>query len=237
MSTIKCLIVEDEELARDLLEKFIEKIPHLKLITKCEQPLKALEIMQQEEIDLIFLDIQMPEMSGVEFLKMLPNHPTVIFTTAYPSYALEGYELNVTDYLLKPFSFTRFTQAVVKATEVIRLKNLARKVPTDTSTSKDFILINADHKVYKIKYADISYIESMREYAAFHTISKGRILSLISLKQLEKNLPESLFIRVHKSFIINREKVHTLEGNLLHIGDKQLPIGASYKEPNTYRRL
>ena len=120
MSKIKCLIVEDEELARDLLEKFINKVPHLELVAKCENPLKAMPVLQEHTIDLLFLDIQMPELTGVEFLKMLPTKPVVVFTTAYPSYALEGYQLNVTDYLLKPFSFERFLQAVNKASELIR---------------------------------------------------------------------------------------------------------------------
>lgn len=230
MNPIQCLIVEDEELARDLLENFIEKIPHLALVAKCEHPLKALEVMQHNQVDLIFLDIQMPEMTGVEFLKMLPGNPTVIFTTAYPSYALEGYQLNITDYLLKPFSFERFTQAVVKASELIRLKNLDNGKNEMSPSVKDFILLNADHKVYKIKFTDINYVESMREYAAFHTVSQGRILSLISLKQLEKDLPATQFTRIHKSYIANYKKIHTLEGNLVHIKDKKLPIGASYKE-------
>lgn len=230
MNTIKCLIIEDEELARDLLEKFMEKMPHLELVAKCENPLKALPVLQKTPVDLIFLDIQMPEMTGVAFLKMLPNKPTVIFTTAYPSYALEGYLLDVTDYLLKPYSFERFAHAVTKASETIRLKKLDGKQEETPTQKKDFILLNADYKVYKIPYKDIDYIESMREYAAFHTTFQGRILSLISLKQLEKDLPSQQFIRIHKSYIANQRKIHTLEGNMVHIADKKLPIGASYKE-------
>jgi len=231
MTTIKCLIVEDEELARDLLEKFISKLTHLELVGKCENPLKAMPIMQEHSIDLLFLDIQMPELTGVEFLKMLSNKPTVIFTTAYPSYALEGYQLDVTDYLLKPFSFERFAQAVTKASEVIRLKALDKATPTNPKTNeKAYMLINSEHKVLKVKYADIRYIESMREYAAYHTTTQGRILSLKSLKQLEKDLPVQQFIRIHKSHIINVDFVNALEGNMVIIGKDKLPIGASYKE-------
>jgi len=231
MTTIKCLIVEDEELARDLLEKFISKLTHLELVGKCENPLKAMPIMQEHSIDLLFLDIQMPELTGVEFLKMLSNKPTVIFTTAYPSYALEGYQLDVTDYLLKPFSFERFAQAVTKASEVIRLKALDKATPTNPKTNeKAYMLINSEHKVLKVKYADIRYIESMREYAAYHTTTQGRILSLKSLKQLEKELPIQQFIRIHKSHIINVDFVNALEGNMVIIGKDKLPIGASYKE-------
>ena len=233
MTQIKCLIVEDEELARDLLEKFISKVPHLELVAKCENPLKAMPVMQEHTIDLLFLDIQMPELTGVEFLKMLPTKPTVVFTTAYPSYALEGYQLNVTDYLLKPFSFERFLQAVNKASEMIRLKalNQTSTNPAITQeTTKDYMLIKSEHKILKVQYADIRYIESMREYAAYHTTTHGRILSLMSLKQLEKDLPTTQFIRCHKSYIINIKEVIGLEGNQVLMGEDKLPIGASYKE-------
>jgi len=233
MSKIKCLIVEDEELARDLLEKFINKVPHLELVAKCENPLKAMPVLQEHTIDLLFLDIQMPELTGVEFLKMLPTKPVVVFTTAYPSYALEGYQLNVTDYLLKPFSFERFLQAVNKASELIRLKT-ASQTPATTNTpteiTKDYLLIKSEHKILKVYYSDIRYIESMREYAAYHTTSHGRILSLMSLKKLEKDLPATQFIRSHKSYIINIKKVIGLEGNMVLLGEDKLPIGASYKE-------
>jgi len=162
---------------------------------------------------------------------MLSNKPTVIFTTAYPSYALEGYQLDVTDYLLKPFSFERFAQAVNKASEVIRLKALDNAKPVNTDKpEKVYMLINSEHKVLKVKYADIRYIESMREYAAYHTTTQGRILSLKSLKQLEKELPTQHFIRIHKSHIINIDFVNALEGNMVVIGKDKLPIGASYKE-------
>ena len=163
-----------------------------------------------------------------------PQKPVVIFTTAYPSYALEGYQLDVTDYLLKPYSFERFVQAVNKASEMVRLKrgNTGDAGKQDT---KDYLLVNSDHKIIKIKYADLIYIESMREYVAYHTQTQGRILSLMSLKKLEIDLPNSNFIRIHKSYIVNTEKVTALEGNLIHIGDKKIPIGASYKERVTGR--
>lgn len=229
MKTLKCLIVEDEELARDLLEKFISKLSHLELVAKCENPLKAMAVLKEQSVDIMFLDIQMPELTGVEFLKMLSNKPVVVFTTAYPSYALEGYQLDVTDYLLKPFSFERFVQAVNKASEQVRLKNLDQVETTISTPTKDFLLLKAEHKVFKVKYADIRYIESMREYAAFHTTTQGRILSLISLKQLEKDLPATQFMRIHKSYIANKEHVSALEGNMVHIEPDKLPIGASYK--------
>lgn len=232
MKKLRCLITEDEELARDLLENFINKIPHLELVAKCENPLRAMEVLRTESVDILFLDIQMPELTGTEMLKLLPEKPVVIFTTAYPSYALEGYQLDVTDYLLKPYSFERFVQAVNKATEMVRLKK-GNAIAPSSSHDKDYLLVKSEHKVIKIKYADLFYIESMREYVAYHTIAQGRILSLMSLKQLELDLPKNLFARIHKSYIINIEKVVALEGNLVHLADKKLPIGASYKDSVT----
>lgn len=236
MKKIKCLIVEDEELARDLLEKFIEKLPHLELVGKCEDPNKAMEIFQTQAIDLLFLDIQMPKLTGIEFLKILPNKPVVIFTTAYAEYALEGYELDITDYLLKPFSFDRFVQGVNKAVELIELKDKALHVgsgnndPIVTEIKRDYLLVKSEHKIFKIQFSDILYIEGMREYVAFHTLSQGRILSLMSLKKLAEVLPEDQFMRIHKSYIIDIQKVKVLEGNMVHLGDKKIPIGASYRE-------
>ncbi len=234
MKKLQCLIVEDEELARDLLENFIQKIPHLELVAKCENPLSGMEILRNKSIDILFLDIQMPELTGVEMLKLIPQKPVVIFTTAYPSYALEGYQLNVTDYLLKPYSFDRFVQAVNKASEMVRLKNGNTDSNQSTET-KDYFLVNSDHKVIKIKYADLVYVESMREYVAYHTKAQGRILSLMSLKKLEVDLPSDRFLRIHKSYIVSTEKVTALEGNLVHIGETKIPIGASYKDQVTGR--
>jgi len=225
MKVYKCIIVEDEELARDLLEKYIEKVPHIEIVAKCENPLKAIPILQNETVDLMFLDIQMPELTGIEFLKTLRKKPVVVFTTAYPSYALEGYQLDVTDYLLKPFSFERFMQAVEKAVEMIELKSTQNK----TTEEKDYLLINAEHKVHKVKFIDIDYVESMREYAVYHTTSHGKIIALVSLKKLEGILPKDQFMRIHKSYIVNKKKVSTLEGNVLHLANAKLPIGASYK--------
>ncbi len=234
MKKLQCLIVEDEELARDLLENFIQKIPYLELVGKCENPLSAMAILRNQTIDILFLDIQMPELTGVEMLKLIPQKPVVIFTTAYPSYALEGYQLNVTDYLLKPYSFDRFVQAVNKASEMVRLKK-GNIESNQAAEIKDYFLVNSDHKVIKIKYTDLVYVESMREYVAYHTKAQGRILSLMSLKKLEIDLPADRFLRIHKSYIVSTEQVTALEGNLVHIGDEKIPIGASYKEQVTGR--
>ncbi len=226
MNKIKCLVVDDEELARILLENYISKLPQLELIAKCKNPLEAMSVIQQEEIDLIFLDIQMPELTGLEFLKTLTKKPLVIFTTAYSEYAIEGYALDVIDYLLKPFGLDRFIQAVNKAEGRLLLKKSPSPVNEKT---KDFILVKSEHKIHKLRLSEISFIQSMREYVAYHT-PEGRILSLNSLKHLETELPKDQFIRIHKSYIISIDKIKTLEGNLVHIGKEKLPIGAMYKE-------
>ena len=230
MNELTCLIVDDEELARTLLENYISRLPYLKLAGKCSNPIEALQLLQHQSVDIIFLDIQMPEMIGTDFLKSLPQKPMVIFTTAYAEYALEGYELNVVDYLLKPFPFERFLKAVNKASDLAKLKNNKTITHSEKSTTeKNFILVKSEHKIYRISFDDIQYIQSMREYVAYYT-PNGRILSLGSLKKLETDLPKNQFLRIHKSYIIAKAKVSTLEGNMVHIGKEKIPIGASYRE-------
>jgi DNA-binding LytR/AlgR family response regulator len=229
MKKICCLIVDDEELARTLLRNFIGRLPHLEVVGSCKNPLEAMQVLGEKPVDLMFLDIQMPELTGIEFLKTLPGKPLVVFTTAYPEYALEGYQLDVIDYLLKPFSFERFVQAVHKATEWIKLKS-GRATPEDQPEGKkDYVLVKSEHKIHKLFLKDIRYIQSMREYVAYYT-KDGRILSLYSLKKLEEELPPEQFIRIHKSYIVAIDRVTTLEGNRVHIGDEKLPVGASYRE-------
>lgn len=229
MKKIKCLVVDDEELARTLLENYISKLPNLELVGQCKNPIEAMAVLQEEEVDLLFLDIQMPELTGVEFLKILPKKPLVVFTTAYPDYALEGYTLDVVDYLLKPFSLDRFIQAIHKVDQRLHPPITSTPVASDLSNEKKYILVKSEHKIHRILLEDILYIQSMREYVAYYT-PEGRILSLNSLKKLEEELPEQQFIRTHKSYIVAIDKVKTLEGNLLHIGTEKLPIGANYKD-------
>ena len=225
--------MDDEELARTLLENYINRLPYLNLVGKCSNPIEALELLQNQSVDLIFLDIQMPEMIGTDFLKSLSHKPMVVFTTAYAEYALEGFELDVVDYLLKPFPFERFLKAVNKASDLSKLKNQGGSASIisseDSSKEKNYILVKSEHKVHRISYNDIQYIQSMREYVAYYT-TKGRILSLGSLKKLEVDLPQSQFLRIHKSYIISKAKASTLEGNIVHIGKEKIPIGASYRE-------
>ena len=231
--TYNCLVVDDEELARTLLDNYIERLPYLNLVAKCKNPLEAMPFLQEVQIDILFLDIQMPELTGIEFLKTLSHKPQVILTTAYPDYALEGYTLSITDYLLKPFSFERFLQGVNKAIDLLLLQQKAQQTtPPEVSNrvpDKAFLLVKANHKIHKIRLSDILYIQSMREYVAIFT-PEGRLLTLNSLKKLDKELPSDQFMRIHKSYMIAIDKVNTLEGNLVHIGKEKIPVGANYKE-------
>lgn len=225
--TLNCLIIDDEQLARSLLKEFISKIPYLNLIGECKNPLDAFAFLEKQNIDLIFLDIQMPDLNGIEFLKSLNEKPAVILTTAYSEYALDGFDLDVTDYLVKPFSFDRFLKATNKAKEwnVVKSKNGNKEVE-----GKNHISIYADHKVYKIKHDDILYIEGLKEYVSFFTSDNKRIITLESLKRLEELLPSDKFIRIHKSYIVPIDKIKSMEGNEVEIGSKKIPIGRSYKE-------
>lgn len=233
MKKISCIIIEDEELARKLLENFIARISHLELHSSFSNPMNALPSIQKGEVDLIFLDIQMPEINGVDFLKSLKNPPAVIFTTAYSKYALEGYELSVIDYLLKPFSFKRFLNAINRASEIIELrqKEISYK-PSNfnvkDSVSSEFLLINADHKIHRLYLKDLRYIQSLKEYVVYFT-EEGKIMALGSLKSLEEKLPANDFLRIHKSYIVAKNRVRSLEGNQLDVGGIKLPIGGSYR--------
>jgi len=195
--------------------------------------MEAMDVLNSENVDLIFLDIQMPGLTGIEFLKTLRKKPMVIFTTAYPEYALEGYSLDVIDYLLKPITFERFVQSVNKASELFKLKNnngdKTPYAPDVTTRSENHIQIKSGSKTYRIKTSEIFYIEGLREYVTY-VLENQKIISLESLRNLELNLPANQFLRVHKSFIINKEKVESLEGNQVEIKGRRIPIGKSYKE-------
>lgn len=216
MEKLKCLVVDDEELARALLENYIAKLDFLELVGSAEGPVEALNLMRETKVDLLFLDIQMPEIKGTDFAKMIPSETQIIFTTAYSEYALEGFELNALDYLLKPITFERFLKAVNKA-----------KTKDETKTTEDTLTIKSGYDLHKIKYTDIRYIESDSEYVNYHTTNK-KIMSNQSLKALEKVLPSSLFIRVHRSYIVNREMVTGLKGRDLLLGDVEIPVSDSY---------
>jgi DNA-binding LytR/AlgR family response regulator len=225
---IRCLIVDDEQYARKLLADYVFKLPELDLVAQCRNSMEAMNFLHNESIDLMFLDIQMPDLTGIELLKSLPKKPVVIFTTAYSEYAVEGYQLDVIDYLVKPITFERFVQGVNKAVEHINLLVKAKLVlPGPESGRDEFINIKADYKIYKIRINDILYIEGLREYVSFYT-SERRYIVLESLKKLEIRLPAEQFMRVHKSYIVNTQKIDSLYGNTIEIGKNEIPIGMSY---------
>ncbi|MEX1002920.1 MAG: LytTR family DNA-binding domain-containing protein [Crocinitomicaceae bacterium] len=221
---MKCVIADDEQLARNLIENYVEKVSYLELVASCKNGLEVTKVLQQHHIDLLITDIQMPELLGTDLVKSLSQPPLVIFTTAYKDYAIEGFELSAVDYLLKPFAFERFLAAVNKAKELHD-----HAIHKDISLKQGYLIIKADHKLYRVQYEDIKYIEGQREYVSFHT-KKKRITALMSLKKLEETLPSDQFVRCHKSFIINKQMVEALEGNSLLIPDKSIPIGQSYRE-------
>ncbi len=231
---IKCLVIDDERLAREYIKNYISKIPELELLGDFNSPLKATELIKKGEIDLLFIDIQMPDITGVDFIKSLTHKPEVIFTTAYQEYALEGFNLSVVDYLLKPFSFERFFQAVNKVIDKLESKISVAELPlapeySQTSYADTYLTIRADRKFYKINFSDIKYIEGQKAYVTFHT-NKKRVTALASLKDLEESLPANLFIRVHKSYIVSIREILSLEGNVIEIDDVKLPVGKLYKD-------
>ncbi|MCY1719910.1 LytTR family DNA-binding domain-containing protein [Prolixibacteraceae bacterium Z1-6] len=231
---IKCLVIDDERLAREYLKNYISKIPELELLGDFNSPLKVTELIKKGEVDLLFIDIQMPDITGVEFIKSLTNKPEVIFTTAYQEYALEGFNLSAIDYLLKPFSFERFFQAVNKVIDRFESKT-GKSIqtqfpePAQTTYAETYLTIRADRKFYKINFDDIKYIEGQKAYVSFHT-SKKRITALASLKELEEALPKKQFIRIHKSYIVSVKEILSLEGNIIEVEDVKLPVGKIYKE-------
>lgn len=234
--TYRCIIIDDEEPARELISTFISKIPFLEEAGKFKGPISAMSILHSEKIDILFLDIQMPELTGIEFLKSMDVKPHVIFTTAYKEHALEGYQLNIVDYLLKPFTFERFLQAVTKTVKLIKLHEnesvqnvIPESYPVPENSTQEFFTVQSNHKLYNIRYKDILFIEGLGEYITYYLSSGKKVVVLESLKNLEISLPED-FIRVHRSYIIPSSKVDELEGNMLVIGDKKIPIGRSYKK-------
>lgn len=236
METYSCIIIDDEFPARKLLQDYIGKLPQLNLLESFDSGIPALEFMNSNSVDLIFCDIQMPDLTGIDFVKSLHKKPVVVFTTAYSEFALQGYELDVTEYLVKPFSLPRFIKAVNKSTEIIRLKRLAENIGRKNQTNpivqemknQDFILVKADGKIHKIFYSQILFVEGALEYVKFHTKEK-RVMGLYSLKELEDLLPESDFMRIHKSYIVSFDKIQEVEGNQVIIGEHKLPIGKSHR--------
>lgn len=220
---IRCLLVDDEHFALALLEKYVRQLPDLELAGACRSPVRAVEILQSEPVDLLFLDIQMPLLSGINLLRHISQKPATIFTTAYPQHAHEAFDLDAVDYLLKPFSFERFEHAVDKARNLLRLRQ-----PTGDSPS-GHLTVKADRKLVKVPFEEILYIEGWKEYVKIFT-AREKIITLESLNNLENTLPAAYFLRVHKSFIVSRNQVRQLDGDDLLIGAARIPVARARKK-------
>lgn len=226
MNPYKVIIVDDEPLAREVLESHLQSLDQLKIVAACENALQANEVLQSQDIDLMFLDIKMPKITGFEFLRSLSNPPEVIMTTAYADYAVEGFNLNVLDYLMKPIGLERLLQATNKFID---------KVSTISASSEedDFFFVKADKKMIKLHYNDILFIEGLKDYVIIKK-DTSRVITLQTMKSLEAKLPDSIFMRIHRSYIVNVNKINAVFGSMVEIHEngkpKNLPVGKNYKE-------
>lgn len=227
---IRCIAIDDELLVRELLEDNIRQIPFLQLIRTCKNAMEAIAVMQNEPVDLIFLDIQMPRLNGLQFLRSLPQPPMVILVTAYEQYAMEGFELQVVDYLLKPFSFERFLKACNHARELFHLRNKETEGPQD-------FFVYVEYAQVKIEVANITYIEGLKDYIKIHLSSSSKpVLTRMTIKAMEEKLPPPAFIRTHKSFLVAAQKITAVKRDLILIGNQEIPVSEFYKE-NVTRML
>jgi len=229
---IKCIVVDDEPLAIEKITEYIKRIPYLDLLASFDNAIDALEFMRDKKTDLVFLDIQMDKFTGIQLLEILRNPPKIIITSAYDQYALKGYELDVTDYLLKPISFERFLKAVNKVGTEIRSDQSSRPVIETEGNVKppaEYIFIKADYHMHKVKLENILYIEGMKDYLRLH-LPNERLMTLMSFMKMEKVLPPDRFMRVHKSFIISLDKIERIERNTVLVAGQKIPIGNKYKK-------
>lgn len=226
---VRCIAVDDEPLALDIIADYVAKVPELTLVTSTTNAIDALALVQNGEVDLAFLDVQMPELTGIQFLKIINGKCDVILTTAYPQYALDGYELNVVDYLLKPIAFDRFYRSVQKV-----LNNRSQPAPPPVSVPLpnevvDFIFVKTEHKIQRVDLDDILYIEGLKDYISIYTASE-RIVTLQNMKKMEDILPSNRFVRVHRSYIVALDKIASIERGRIFIEDKVIPVGDTYRD-------
>ena len=224
---LNCIIIDDEPLARKGLKEYIADVDFLHMVGEFENPLKATQILSSGNIQLVFLDIQMPKISGLEFLKSLQQAPPVIFTTAFPQYALDGFDLNALDYLVKPISFDRFVKAAMRAKEYyeVRKKNTA----AESNQPAEYFFIKADNKLVKIGYDEILFVEALQNYVTIQTLDK-KYITYLTFKSVEEYLPADKFIKTHKSYIVSASKIDTIEGNEIRVGNHHLPISRNLKD-------
>lgn len=226
---LHCIAVDDEPLALELLEDNISKVPYLKLEGCCSNPLEAIRVMQEKHIDLVFLDIQMPGLTGLQFIQSMSQKPMFILITAYEKYALEGFNLDVVDYLLKPVSLDRFIKASNKAWELHQLKNGGKEV--GTGVLHDYLFVNADYSLVKVVLSDIVWVEGLKDYIKIHLRSNPKpVITRMSMKTIEEQLPPSKFIRVQKSYIVAIAFITAIRKNSVFIGEMEIPVGDNYRE-------
>lgn len=231
MKILKCIAIDDEPLALSLIETFVKQTPFLELVNKCDNGIEAIDLLQKEQVDLIFLDINMPQFSGMELAKWLKNQgtffPKIIFTTAYNHYAIEGYKVDAVDYLLKPFGYEEFLQAATKSLQLIEQQN-QQSPEADSETS---MFVKVEYQWVRIHFDDILYIEGLKDYVQIHLKSqKKTILTLMSLKQLQERLPSALFMRIHRSFIVSLKKIDSITKTSVIVNGREIGIGEQYKE-------
>lgn len=225
----RCLIIDDEPLARDLMRNHISKLDNFEIVGECCDAMKALQKLRDTKVDLMFMDIQMPQITGFEFLKILKTRPKVIITTAYREYAIEGFELDVVDFLLKPITFERFLKAVNKYYQQIEEENIPTPVVNSNSTADEhFIYVKENKKVIKVNLSEILYVEGLSEYVQIYT-DKKKIITKISMSGLEEKLPDDGFLRIHKSYIVSTSRIEAFTPHFVEVPGKELPIGRSYK--------
>ncbi|WP_379964684.1 LytR/AlgR family response regulator transcription factor [Epilithonimonas sp. UC225_85] len=230
MKKITCLIADDEPMALNLIESYVLKTPFLELKAKCNNAIEAMQVLEEnKEIDLFFLDIQMPDLTGLEFSKLLPQNSRVIFTTAFDQYAIDGYKVNALDYLLKPFDYNEFLNAASKARN--HFESLQSIPVSEPKKKQEFIFVKSEYKQIKINFSEILYIEGLKDYVKIYLKDNPKpILTLMSLKKLEEELPSDNFMRIHRSYIIGLDKIEAIERNHIVIGKEQIVIAPNYKE-------
>ena len=225
---LRCIAVDDEPLALELLEDNIATVPYLQLVATCSNAMEAMKVLQQEQVDLIFLDIQMPGLTGLQFIQSMTEKPMIILITAYEKYALQGFNLDVTDYLLKPVSLDRFVKACNKAKELHELKHRANK---ETISNADYFFVNVDYSLLKINFNDIRYIEGLKDYIKIHLKNSSRaVITRMAMKAIEEELPATKFLRIHKSYIVSLEHITAIRKNSVFIDEMELPVGENFRE-------